>query len=65
MEYMSPKFFHTIFKTFLMGHIVEHIILFNKHIENHLNDKNTKSVQNILSLLHIILHDKNVLGYIG
>jgi hypothetical protein len=38
MEYVSLKTFYTILKIFLMGHIVQLIILFDKRTEIHLND---------------------------
>jgi hypothetical protein len=55
MEYVSLKIFYTIFNIFLKGDIVQLIIIFNKHTENHLNNKNTKSVQKILKLLQFNL----------
>jgi hypothetical protein len=65
----EPKNILHNFNIFLMGHIVQLIICFVKRTKIHLNDrkyqiypKNLKT--STFQLLHIILHVKNVLGYI-
>jgi hypothetical protein len=70
MEYVSLKTFYTILKIFLKGHIVQLIILFDKRTEIHLNDRKYQICPKNLETstfqpIHLILHDKNVLGYIG
>jgi hypothetical protein len=70
MEYVSLKTILHNFKIFLKGHIVQLIILFKKHKKKNLNDRKyqicPKNLEtSTFQLIHIIVLDKNVLGYLG
>jgi hypothetical protein len=65
----EPKKIYTIFKIFLKEHVVQLVILFDKRTKNHLKDRKyqicPKNLEtSTVQLIHIILHDKNVLVYI-
>jgi hypothetical protein len=66
----DPKHnFYTIFKIFLEVRIVQVIILFDKHIENYLNDRKYQIYHKILEtptiqLIDILVHENMYWGYI-
>jgi hypothetical protein len=66
----EPKHnFYTNFKIILEVHIIQRIILFKMSAKIHLNDRKYQIYPKVfetptIQLIHILLHDKNVVEYI-